>query len=246
MRAIANEQVLVDLNPQSAQPVDFGDQRHRIDNNAVSNHADFTAPEDSGRDQMQNVFHAAMNDSVPSIVTALAADNDVGLGSKHIDDLAFALIAPLHSDQNCVWHLKLETGKKFPSTLLARCWACLQIIGYRDGCATNFARCRSLSLALTHALGFETGSQEEHEQEYEKELKRLRRRSLSFCLGSRTRLLPSRFNHGRPNRAGWLRLCRRSRTWPARSACWLSARLRCYRRSSSSRDAGSFRGCRSL
>ena len=96
--AIANEQVLVDLNPHLAQTVDLGDQRHRIDNNAVSNHADFTAPEDSGRDQMQNIFRAAMNDGVPGIVTALAADNDVGLGGKHIYDLALALVAPLHSN----------------------------------------------------------------------------------------------------------------------------------------------------
>src|SRR5204863_7702214 len=139
----ANEQVLVDLNPHLAQTVDLGDQRHRIDNNAVSNHADFTAPEDSGRDQMQNIFRAAMNDGVPGIVTALAADNDVGLGSKHIDDLAFALIAPLHSDQNCVWHLKLTIGKKFPSTLLPRCWACLLIIGYWAACAAYLPRCGS-------------------------------------------------------------------------------------------------------
>src|SRR5439155_26404433 len=137
---------------------------------------------------------------------------------------------------------------KVPSTLIARYLAFLQKQGYQDGCATKFARSRSHYLALTQALAFETGSQEEHghEQEYAKELKRLRRRSLSFCRGRRTRLLPSRFNHARPNRAAWLRLCRRSRTWPTRSACWRSARLRCYRRNSSSRDAESFRGCRSL
>src|SRR5262249_37266599 len=98
VRAIANEQVPVDFNPQLTQAADLSDQRHRIDNNAVSNHTDFTAPEDSGRDQMQNIFHSAMNDGVPGIVTALTADNDVGLGSKHVDDLAFALIAPLHSN----------------------------------------------------------------------------------------------------------------------------------------------------
>jgi len=47
---------------------------------------------------MQNIFRAAMNDGVPGIVTALAADNDVGLSGKHIYDLALALVAPLHSN----------------------------------------------------------------------------------------------------------------------------------------------------
>ena len=37
--------------------------------------------------------------------------------------------------------------------------------------AQQILRAAGGSLALTHALGFETGSQEEHEQKYEKELK---------------------------------------------------------------------------
>jgi hypothetical protein len=96
--AIANEQVLINFDSQFAQPFYLGDQRDRIDNNAVSNHANFAAPEDSRRDQVQNVLKAAMDDSVPGIVAALTADNNVGLASKHVDDLALALVAPLHAD----------------------------------------------------------------------------------------------------------------------------------------------------
>ena len=47
---------------------------------------------------MQDVFSAAMNDRVSGIVPALAADNNVSLGSEHIDDFAFSLIAPLRAD----------------------------------------------------------------------------------------------------------------------------------------------------
>ena len=96
MSAIANEQVLIDFDSQFAQTIYLGDQRDRIDNNAISNHASFAAPEDSRRYQMQYVLDAAINDRVPGIVAALTADNNVGLGSKHVDDLPLALVAPLH------------------------------------------------------------------------------------------------------------------------------------------------------
>jgi hypothetical protein len=36
-----------------------------------------------------------MNDGVPGIVSALAADHNVGVPSEHVDDLAFSFIAPL-------------------------------------------------------------------------------------------------------------------------------------------------------
>ena len=53
---------------------------------------------------MEHVFDAAMEDRVPGVVAALAADNDVALGGKHVDDLTLAFVAPLHPDQNCVRH----------------------------------------------------------------------------------------------------------------------------------------------
>ncbi len=68
----------------------------RPDHDAVSNQANFAAPEDSRRDQMKNVLHAAMDHGVAGIVATLTADNNVGLGSEHVDDLALALIPPLH------------------------------------------------------------------------------------------------------------------------------------------------------
>jgi hypothetical protein len=114
MRAIADEQAFVDINSQSAQAIYFGHKRDWIDNHAVSDHADFAAPQNSRRNQMQHVFHAAVDDCVPGIIAALAADNYVCPRSKHVDNLAFALVAPLHSNQNCVRHVKSKMGKNFP------------------------------------------------------------------------------------------------------------------------------------
>jgi hypothetical protein len=39
-----------------------------------------------------------VNHRVPGIIAALAADDYVRSRSKHVDNLAFALVAPLHSD----------------------------------------------------------------------------------------------------------------------------------------------------
>src|SRR4029077_64434 len=89
------------------------------DNYAVSDHANFAVTQDSRRNQMQDIFHAAMNDCMPGIIAALAADNDVGLRSKDVDNLAFALVAPLHSNQNCVRHVKSKMGKKFSRRIVA-------------------------------------------------------------------------------------------------------------------------------
>src|SRR5436190_21711001 len=68
---------------------------------------------------MQHIFHAAMDDCVPGIIAALAADNYVRSRSKHVDNLAFALVAPLHSDQNSVCHVKSKMGKKFSRRIRA-------------------------------------------------------------------------------------------------------------------------------
>ena len=89
---------------------------------------------------MQHIFHAAMEDCVPGIIAALAADNYVRSRSKHVDNLAFAFVAPLHSNQNCVRHVQSEMGKKFSRRILRdTVGTCLQIIGWRHRRATNFA-----------------------------------------------------------------------------------------------------------
>ena len=95
MSAVADEQILADCDAQASQAVDLGDKGDRIDNNTVADHTNLCAPEYSRRDEVQNVFDATMNDGVPGIVSALAADHNVGFAREHVDDLAFSLIAPL-------------------------------------------------------------------------------------------------------------------------------------------------------
>ena len=53
-----------------------------------------------------------MNDCVAGIVASLTADDNVGLRRKDIDDLSFAFIPPLGSDQNCIRHEIEKMGNK--------------------------------------------------------------------------------------------------------------------------------------
>ena len=47
MRAVADQQVMVDLDPKFAQAIDFASQKYRIDHDPVADHADFAAAQDS-------------------------------------------------------------------------------------------------------------------------------------------------------------------------------------------------------
>src|SRR5689334_13053815 len=64
---------------------------------------------------MQDVFDPSMNDCVPGIIASLATDNDVRPRREHIDNLALALIAPLHANQYCVRHVNRKWAKIFPT-----------------------------------------------------------------------------------------------------------------------------------
>ena len=104
VRAVADQQVPADLDPDLAQTVDLADERDRIDDDAVADHANFPRPQNAGRDQVQNIFLAAVDDGVSGVVAALAADDDIRLLGQDVDDFAFAFIAPLGADQNRVCH----------------------------------------------------------------------------------------------------------------------------------------------
>jgi hypothetical protein len=53
---------------------------------------------------VENIFLTADDDRVTGVVTALAADDDVGFIREEVDDFSFSFIAPLGADENGVWH----------------------------------------------------------------------------------------------------------------------------------------------
>ena len=54
---------------------------------------------------MEDVFRFAEDDGVAGVVAALGADDDIGVLSEEIDDFAFAFVAPLSADENCICHV---------------------------------------------------------------------------------------------------------------------------------------------
>ena len=70
---------------------------------------------------MKNVLLAAVDDGVAGVIAALAADDDIGVGRKDVDDFAFAFIAPLRADENCICHrVAVERKSRTGRTAWAR------------------------------------------------------------------------------------------------------------------------------
>ena len=86
------------------QSLDFGDEAERVDDHAVADDAQFIFPQDARRDQVQDVFFFADENGVPGVVAAGIADDDVRVLGEHVNDFAFAFVAPLGADENCIRH----------------------------------------------------------------------------------------------------------------------------------------------
>src|SRR5207302_869486 len=114
MGGVAHQEIATNPDAKFSQALNFFHQRYRIDDNPVADHTNFTAPQNPRWNQMQNVFLAAMNDGVASVVATLTAHDDVGVGGKHVDDLSLSFVTPLRADQDRVGHDVL--GK-----ILSRC-----------------------------------------------------------------------------------------------------------------------------
>ena len=53
---------------------------------------------------MKDGFFALYLDGVPGIVAALKTDNGPALGAQHVNDFAFAFVAPLCADDDRIRH----------------------------------------------------------------------------------------------------------------------------------------------
>ena len=53
---------------------------------------------------MQDIFLRAEKNRVAGVIAAGVADDDICFFREHVNDFAFAFIAPLGADENCVCH----------------------------------------------------------------------------------------------------------------------------------------------
>ena len=116
-RVLGDAQIVAgDRNALPLEPADLVDQRARIEHHAVADHRELVRPHHAGRQQRKLVGHAVDDERVAGVMTALEANDDVGLLRQPIDDLAFAFVAPLRADDHDVRHVD-----SFPRPAAPRC-----------------------------------------------------------------------------------------------------------------------------
>ena len=76
----------------------FTDQRIQRQHHAVANEAQHAVTQNSRRDQVQYGLLAGNHQRVAGIVAALETRHGCGFVRQEVDNLAFALIAPLRSN----------------------------------------------------------------------------------------------------------------------------------------------------
>ena len=116
----------VDVVAELAELVDLGEQRLRIDDDAVADGARDVRVENSRRQQPQNDLRRVDIHRVTGVVPALIARDDGKVRRQQIDDLAFAFISPLRTEYSDVH------GRHILHCLVERAW------NYKTEHAVNF------------------------------------------------------------------------------------------------------------
>ena len=83
---------------------DFAEQRVQVDHHAIADHRQLAAAHHAGGQQRQLVCFTVDHQRMAGVVSALEADDDIGLLGQPVDDLAFAFVAPLRADNHHVGH----------------------------------------------------------------------------------------------------------------------------------------------
>ena len=86
--------------------VDLVEERRQVDDHTVGDHGDHVVVEDPGGHELQGVLLAIDDHGVARVVAALVAHDVRVLLRQQVDDLGFALIAPLGSDDDGDGHAR--------------------------------------------------------------------------------------------------------------------------------------------
>ena len=86
------------------QPFHLADEADGVEHHAVADDAELVLAQDAGRDEVQHRLLALDDDRVAGVVAAGVTHDDLRRLREHVNDFAFAFIAPLGADENCVCH----------------------------------------------------------------------------------------------------------------------------------------------
>jgi hypothetical protein len=93
-----------DVDALGTDRIDLRQQRPGIDHHAVADDRQLARPHHAGGQQAQLVFDIADDERVPRIMAALEAHHHIGTAGQPIDDLALALVTPLHAHNRDIRH----------------------------------------------------------------------------------------------------------------------------------------------
>ena len=95
MSAVGNEKMTVDCTPASLQRARLFQKRNWIKHDAIADDAAATGAQHAAGHKLEDKLFALDDDGVAGIVSAGVAGHDGEVLRQHVDNLAFALIAPL-------------------------------------------------------------------------------------------------------------------------------------------------------
>lgn len=98
--ARAYHHALLDIVPTRLQPVEFLEERHRIEHHAVPQYAAYPGMQDARRDLVKDELVLTDANGVAGVGTALIASDPIGAVSEDVDDLTFPLVTPLRAHDN--------------------------------------------------------------------------------------------------------------------------------------------------
>ena len=98
VRLVADDDAVVDVDAVSRQLVHFGEQGLRIDHDTISDDARDTRMQNAGGNQTENELRPVHVHGMAGVVSALVPCHEREMRREEIDDLAFAFIAPLRTE----------------------------------------------------------------------------------------------------------------------------------------------------
>ena len=108
---VLRDEVRVGAHPEprgvdaaGVERLELGEEHLEVDHDAVADHGVDAGREDAGGKQVQRVLLVADDDGVPGVVAAVELHDPVGALTEEVGRLAFALVPPLHSDDDDAWH----------------------------------------------------------------------------------------------------------------------------------------------
>ncbi len=96
-----------DFDALVLEAADLGDQRMRVDDDAVADHGLLAGAHDARGQQRQLIADAVDHQGVAGIVAALEPDDDIRPLGEPVDDLALALVSPLRTHNHDIRHFEI-------------------------------------------------------------------------------------------------------------------------------------------